>query len=182
MCTICSINAWHDPIYRSSHPEVLIGKGALEIRSKFIGEHPCRSVISVKLLWNFIEIALWHGCSPVNLLHIFRTPFHNNCKYDCLYNKCWNMGLRWMYLFHTCMIKNSVIDWGKKLHMECYIKKAGMMSFAITTTFKNVDSFLKLHIYSFNGSNVSFRKIFVNERHYFYLIKIIHRQKLKVSQ
>ena len=21
------------------------------------------------------EIALWHGCSPVNLLHIFRTPF-----------------------------------------------------------------------------------------------------------
>ena len=26
-------------------------------------------------LGNFIEIALWHGCSPVNLLHIFRTPF-----------------------------------------------------------------------------------------------------------
>ena len=24
---------------------------------------------------NFIEIALSHGCSPVNLLHIFRTPF-----------------------------------------------------------------------------------------------------------
>ena len=24
---------------------------------------------------NFIEIALPHGCSPVNLLHIFRTPF-----------------------------------------------------------------------------------------------------------
>ena len=23
----------------------------------------------------FIEIALRHGCSPVNLLHIFRTPF-----------------------------------------------------------------------------------------------------------
>ena len=27
---------------------------------------------------NFIEIALWHGCSPVNLLHIFRTPFPRN--------------------------------------------------------------------------------------------------------
>ena len=27
------------------------------------------------LLCNFIEIELWHGCSPVNLLHIFRTPF-----------------------------------------------------------------------------------------------------------
>ena len=25
---------------------------------------------------NFIETTLRHGCSPVNLLHIFRTPFH----------------------------------------------------------------------------------------------------------
>ena len=27
---------------------------------------------------NFIEITLRHGCSPVNLLHIFRTPFPRN--------------------------------------------------------------------------------------------------------
>ena len=27
---------------------------------------------------NFIEIALWHGCSPANLLYIFRTPFPKN--------------------------------------------------------------------------------------------------------
>ena len=27
---------------------------------------------------NFIEIALSHGCSPVNLLHILRTPFSKN--------------------------------------------------------------------------------------------------------
>ena len=27
---------------------------------------------------NFIEITLWHGCSPVNLLHIFRTSFLKN--------------------------------------------------------------------------------------------------------
>ena len=27
---------------------------------------------------NFIEIALWHGCSPVYLLHIFGTPFPRN--------------------------------------------------------------------------------------------------------
>ena len=27
---------------------------------------------------NFIEIALWHGCFPVNLLHIFRAPFLKN--------------------------------------------------------------------------------------------------------
>ena len=34
-----------------------------------------KSVVSIKLLCNFIEITLQHGCSPVNLLHIFRTPF-----------------------------------------------------------------------------------------------------------
>ena len=27
---------------------------------------------------NFIEIVLRHGCSPVNLLHISRTPFRKN--------------------------------------------------------------------------------------------------------
>ena len=30
------------------------------------------------LLCNFIEIALQHECSPVNLLHIFRTTFPRN--------------------------------------------------------------------------------------------------------
>ena len=54
---------------------MFLGKGAPKICSKFTGEHPCRSVILIKLLCNFIEIALRHGCSPVNLLHIFGTPF-----------------------------------------------------------------------------------------------------------
>ena len=31
-----------------------------------------------KLQNNFIEITFWHVCSPVNLLHIFRTPFLKN--------------------------------------------------------------------------------------------------------
>ena len=30
--------------------------------SKFTGEHPCRSAISIKLQSNFIEISLRHGC------------------------------------------------------------------------------------------------------------------------
>ena len=29
-------------------------------------------------MFNFIEITIGHGCSPVNLLHIFRTPFPKN--------------------------------------------------------------------------------------------------------
>ena len=63
---------------RNSRPEVFLRKGVLKIRDKFIGEHPCRSAISIKLQSNFIEIALRHGCSAVYLLHIFRTPFPRN--------------------------------------------------------------------------------------------------------
>ena len=35
---------------RSSPPEVFLGNGVLKIWSKFIGECPCRSAISIKLL------------------------------------------------------------------------------------------------------------------------------------
>ena len=53
-------------------------KRLLKIGSKFTREHPCWSVISIKLLCIFIEIAPWLGCSLVYLLHIFRTPFPKN--------------------------------------------------------------------------------------------------------
>ena len=56
----------------SRRPEVFL------ISSKFTGEHPCRIVISIKLLCNFIKITLRHGCSPVHLLHISRIPFPKN--------------------------------------------------------------------------------------------------------
>ena len=61
--------------YSSSLPEVFLGKGVLKVYSKITGEHPCRSVISIKLLYNFIGSALLHRYSPINLLHIFRTAF-----------------------------------------------------------------------------------------------------------
>ena len=61
--------------YVSSRPDVLLGKGFLKTCNKFTGEHPCRSAISIKLLCSFIEIALWNGCSPINLLYIFGSPF-----------------------------------------------------------------------------------------------------------
>ena len=59
--------------YRSSCPQVFLSKDILKICSKFTGEHPCRSWFS-----NFIDVTFGHGCSPVNLLHIFRAPFYNN--------------------------------------------------------------------------------------------------------
>ena len=55
---------------RSIPPEVFLAKGFLKIYSKFTGEHPCQSVISIKLLR--------HECFPVNLLYFFRTPFPRN--------------------------------------------------------------------------------------------------------
>ena len=70
---------------RSSHPEVFLGKAVLKIYSKFTGEHPCRSTVSIKLQSNFIEIALGHGCSPVNLLHSFRIPLPKNTSGWLLY-------------------------------------------------------------------------------------------------
>ena len=39
--------------------------------------HSCRSVIS-KLQSDFAKITFRHDCSPVNLLHIFRTAFRKN--------------------------------------------------------------------------------------------------------
>ena len=44
----------------------------------------CRSVISIKLLCNFIEITFRHGCFPINLLHIFRTSFPKNTSKQLL--------------------------------------------------------------------------------------------------
>ena len=61
-------------------------KDVLKICSKITGEHSCRSVISIKLLCNFIEIALRYDCFFVNQLHIFRIPFlKNSCGFFQLF-------------------------------------------------------------------------------------------------
>ena len=47
-CNIPKHNNFVDH-FTSSHPEVFLEKGVLEICSKFTGEHPCRNVILIKL-------------------------------------------------------------------------------------------------------------------------------------
>ena len=64
---------WLLSYFINSLPEVFLRKGVPKICSKFPREHPGRSVILIRLLCKFITITLRHGCSPVNLLHIFRT-------------------------------------------------------------------------------------------------------------
>ena len=48
------------PPVRSSPPEVFSGKSVLKIYSKFTGEHLRKSVISIKLPCNYIEILKLH--------------------------------------------------------------------------------------------------------------------------
>ena len=48
----------------------VLRKSVLEICSILLGEYDFN-----KVAFSFIEIALRHGCSPVNLLYIFITPF-----------------------------------------------------------------------------------------------------------
>ena len=59
--------------YRSSYPKVFLGKGVLKI---FVLKICVLKIYVLKS--NFIEITLQHGCSSVNLLHVFRTPFLKN--------------------------------------------------------------------------------------------------------
>ena len=86
---------------KSSRAEVFLGKVVVKICSKFTGEHPFRSVFSIKLQSNFIEIALRHGCSPVNLLHIFKKPFPKNTSGWLFLN------LLFILFFRTCSDKDS---------------------------------------------------------------------------
>ena len=96
-------------IYRSSRPEVFLQKGVLKIWSKFTGEHPCRTAISIKLQSNFIEITFRYGCSPVYLLHIFRTSFpKNTCGWLLLCLKPTTDCLRTLSLKTLCLfLKNT---------------------------------------------------------------------------
>ena len=57
---------------------------------------PMPSAISIKLLCNFMEITLRHGCSPVNFLHIFRKPFLKNTSEGLLQD----IGIADKILFH----------------------------------------------------------------------------------
>ena len=65
-------------LFRSSPPDVFLGKSVLKICCKYTGKTPLPKYDFNKVACNFIEITLRHGCSPVNLLHIFRTPFPEN--------------------------------------------------------------------------------------------------------
>ena len=59
-------------------PRGIPRKRCSENMQQIYREQPMLKCDLIKLQGNFIEIAHWHGCSPVILLHIFRTPFLRN--------------------------------------------------------------------------------------------------------
>ena len=81
-------------IIRSIHPKVFSRKGVLKICSKFTDLWICKF-----MLCNFTEITLRHGCSPVNLLYIFRTSFPKNLSGRLLLD---NRNNRYGWLLSTC--------------------------------------------------------------------------------
>ena len=106
-------------IYRNSHPEVFLKKGVLKICSKFTGEHPCQSVLS-------IELRL--GCS-VNLLHLFKTAIIKNSseglyllhKTSQMFDKIMNTRLicnltHWLLKFPISKQNKKLISKPWKLH------------------------------------------------------------------
>ena len=76
-------------------------------------EQPARDV-----LCNFIEIVLLHECSPVNLLHLFRTPFSKNIS-GCLLLENWHI-LVWVYLYQNVMIFSLYILLTRTTGILCY--------------------------------------------------------------
>ena len=88
-------------------------KSVLKILSKFTGEHPCRRVISIKLLCNFIEITLYHGCSSV-ICCIFSEHLFLRTHLECCF---YILQLHWnKVLQHKCFLMN----FGKYLRQLFY--------------------------------------------------------------
>ena len=102
---------------RNSHPGVFLRKGVLKLCCKFTGEHSCREVIWI---WNFTEIALQHRWFPVNLLHIFITPFPKNTSGGCFWKANvktnWMSSTKWIYHKEWTFATDSFIFW--KIYFE----------------------------------------------------------------
>ena len=73
-----------------------------EVRVIYIQKQPPRGVLKKRCSENMQKIlALWHACSPVNLLHIFRTPFAKNTSERLLLKVALKtISFRSIYLHH----------------------------------------------------------------------------------
>ena len=110
------------------------------------------SVISIKLLYNFIEIALRHGFSPVNLVHIFRTPFLKNTSEWLLLILC-------VWLGSECAFAPRKFTKKGEIYMQ-FIRK--LRSTADSCSCKTIK--IKIHVRTwFVYSEVVFRRWYIEK-------------------
>ena len=117
---------WNKGIICGTYSQKQPSKGVLrksfsENMQQIYRRTPWHSVISIKLQSNFIEIKFWRGCSPVNLLHIFRKSFSQNTSKRLLlrYRPICNFVKK--RLRHRCFLMNFAKKkfFAKKLYCRC---------------------------------------------------------------
>ena len=142
---------------------MFLRKGILKICSKFTTEHPYRSVISMKLHSNFIEITFLHGCSPVNLLHIFRTLFHKNTSSGLLVflipMDCLSINSRIIQVFYQLikpLFRLSYYNQDLHLPQKCSptLSKKSNKTFLITSSARKYSTKLSTLFYPIIQSNL----------------------------
>ena len=165
--------------FRSCPPELFLGKGALNICSKFTGEHPCRRKHGC-FQWNFIENTLRCGCSPINLLHIFRTSFYKN-TYEgmflefvvplnffstvmpcVLWKKCFKTSPNYKFIISTKASQCYHIKLSHIILAKCLNKFNFLIMLFSHFPFLNVPRF-PLQMTSFKKLKISLEACFLNE-------------------
>ena len=114
--------------------------------------HTSASVFSCS---NFIEIALRHGCSPLNLLHIFRISFPKNTFGWLLLflTHFWSMlvfsgTIKWKHLTRNELLQNWCDNFRRKASSQIF-DTAQKMKFSIKDFFSKYDQIRrKLRIWS----------------------------------
>ena len=94
---------WNFLVTKATLHSCSFKRGVLKICSKFTGQNPCRSVISIKMQSSFIIIPLWHGCSPVSLLHILTTSSYKNTSGGLLF-QCYIMNVISFTCWCNCVV------------------------------------------------------------------------------
>ena len=130
---------------RSSHPEVFLGKDPLKICCKFTGT-PMPKCDFNKVA---VAITLRHGCSPVNLLHIFRTPFPRNASGRILLKNTWHKEKDWwegfqLEKFILSLIHKSIIYFVSLnlVHKICYVRSRSKILIELDIFIKNITYFI----------------------------------------
>ena len=102
-------------------------------------KQPCRGVLKKS---NFIEITLRHGCSSVNLLHIFRAPFLKNTS-------------GWLLLKRKNLVYSFFMPFGwlQKCYKEILLKSCHSFFQIFQIDFKNIKNHCFLLQKYFCGSS-----------------------------